>query len=155
MATWINSDCSDDEILEVVFQWIDVLSQKDYDRVARELGYWDFGFQKATKAIREAIGGYRAPGLFPGVEEFEVSDWRLAVGGKSEPTRKVVRCEENTVGIAVSVCIDLPLNGAWSDLAADFLLFEREYRPGQYELRLEEITHPIRGFEAEPATGLD
>ncbi len=147
MAVWINSNSSDDEILEIVLEWIDVLSKQDYERVAKELGYWDYDVGAATKAIREAIEGYRSPELFPNVEDFRVSDWRLAMGGNLEPIREIVWYKENTVGIVVSVCVHLPLNGAWSDLAADFLLFERGNRPGQYQLKLEEITHPLRNPE--------
>ena len=148
MPVWINANSSDDEIFEIVFQWIDVLSKGDYERVARELGYWDFDLHVATKAIREAIEGYRSPQLFPNVEDFRVSDWRLATGGNREPKREIVRYKENSVGIVVSVCIHLPLNGAWSDLVADFLLFERGDYPDQYQLCLEEITQPYRDDEA-------
>jgi hypothetical protein len=149
MAVWINSNASDDEILEVVFEWVDALSRRDYERVARELGYWDFDVGAATRAIREAIEGYRAPALFPDIENFVVSDWRLATGGNPEPKREVVWYKENAVGIVVSIKVHLPLNGAWSDLTADLLLFERGGHPGKYELRLEEITHPVRGLGAE------
>ena len=149
MAVWINADSSDDEILEIVFEWIDVLSKRDYELVAGELGYWSLDTCAATKAIREAIEGYRSTELFPNVEDFVVSDWRLATGGNPDPRRDIVWYKENAVGIVVSVCVDLPLNGAWSDLAADFLLFKRGNHPGQYQLRLEEITHPMRCYEAE------
>ena len=97
--------------------------------------------------MREAIEGYRSLKFFPNIDDFKVSDWRLATGGNPEPTRAIVWSEENTVGIVVSVCVHLPLNGAWSDLAADFLLFERVDRPGQYQLCLEEITQPLRAYE--------
>jgi hypothetical protein len=148
MAVWINSDCSEDEIFELVFAWIDVLAQGDYEQVAKELGYWNFDVSGATKAIREAIHEYRSPNLFPTITDFRVTDWRLVVGGNPEPAQKIAWYNENSVGIVASVCIDLPLNGAWSDLAAEFLLFERGDRPGQYQLRLEEMSHPLRDDEA-------
>ena len=144
---WVNSNSSDDEIFDTVFAWIDVLSEENYERVAKELGYWDFDNNSATKAIRDAIKEYRSLELFPTVEDFKVSDWRLATGGNPEPMREIVWYKENAVGIVVSVCIDLPLNGAWSDLTADFLLFERGNHPGQYQLQLEEITQRLRPQE--------
>lgn len=140
---WINSNSSDDEIFDIIFNWIDVLSEEDYRRVAKELGYWDFDDDPATEAIRAAITDYRSPNLFPNLEGFRVSDWRLATGGNPEPRREIVWHKENAVGIVASICVDLPLNGAWSDLAADFLLFERGDHPGEYQLRLEEITQPL------------
>jgi hypothetical protein len=141
---WVNSNSSDDEIFDTVLAWIDILSQADYERVANELGYWDFDNNSATKAIRETITEYRSVDLFPDGENFRVSDWRQATGGNSAPIKKLVWHDKNLVGIVASVSFDLPLNGAWSDLTADFLLFERDNRPGQYQLRLEEITQRQR-----------
>jgi len=151
VAAWINCDASDHEILEFVFEWIEALSRKEYGGVAMELGYWNLDVRAAPEAIRRAIEGYRSSELFPGVEHFAVSDWRLAVGSHHVPRRDVVWYKENAVGIVASVCVDLPLNGAWSDLSAEFLLFERGDHPGQYQLRLEEISHPVRDCDAEEA----
>lgn len=137
---WLDSNSSDEEILGIVLNWVDVLAKEDYERVATALGYWDFDDDSAAKAIRAAIKEYRSTNFLPNAFDFSVSDWRLATGGNPKPKREVVWYQENAVGTVASVCVDLPLNGVWSDLKADFLLFERGDHPGQYQLRLEEIT---------------
>jgi hypothetical protein len=135
----VDPNSSDNEVIGVVLEWVDVLARKDYLTVFKELGYWDYDEESGVEEIRNAISKYRSPEFFPGVEEFVVSDWRLAKGGNPEPQRKVVWYDPNEPGIRASISVDLPLNGAWSDLQAEFLLFERAHIDSGYELRLETI----------------
>jgi hypothetical protein len=41
--------------------------------------------------------------------------------------------------MAGTVAFDLPLNGQWSDLTADFVFFDNDTAAGGHTLRLEEI----------------
>src|SRR5438045_1928981 len=102
MSVWIDSNSDDDELFEIVFQWIDVLSNRNYELVANELGYLNFDLKAATEAIRDAIESYTSPELFPDVEDFRVSNWRLATGGNPHPSWEIVRFNENAVGIVAS-----------------------------------------------------
>lgn len=140
--TDIPRNASDEDVLEVVMSWVDVLATRDYESVANSLGYI-FG-KPTAETIRMAIEGYRSQEFFPGVESFAVTRWREAIGGNPAPMRRIVWFEENEALLAAAISIHLPLNGKWSDLCADFILVDREPDAGTYRLRLEEIFSPIR-----------
>lgn len=133
----VNRYLSDEEVMKAVLQWVDVLVSDDYDAFGAALGY---SFEDGTPAecIRRAVADYRSPELYPGVDSFSVTDWREARGGNSEPRQKIIWYEPNASMLAGAISIDLPLNGRWSDLQADFVLFDRDPDAG-FELRLEEI----------------
>ncbi|MCL1826321.1 MAG: hypothetical protein FWG26_10400 [Betaproteobacteria bacterium] len=113
---------SDGELLSIVRSWLDVLAAGDYERVFDQLGYamaWGAG----SAGTRRDIGAYRAPDLYPGVSEFRVTDWRSAHGGNPTPLALVRRyAYSETLPIMATIEVDLPLNGRWSDLEADFVL---------------------------------
>jgi hypothetical protein len=137
---FIPHKATNEEILTIVRQWIDVLAKEDYATVFAELGYsMLYRFDcPGNEAIRREIKKYRSPDLYPGATDFKVTDWRLAKGGNPNPKQYVVRYKPNDVKLAGAIEFDLPLNGHWSDLAADFVFFNNDYEQG-YVLRLEEI----------------
>ena len=87
--------------------------------------------------LRTAIKSYVSPEYFPDVTDFVVTDWRTANGGNPEPLRSVTWYQPNSVRLRGAVQFDLPLNGKWSDLTADFVFFD--YDNEGYSLALEEI----------------
>jgi hypothetical protein len=99
---------TDDELLQLVRSWLDVLAAEDYERVFEELGYamaWGAGAQ----GIRRDIQKYRSSELYPGVTDFRVTDWRKAAGGKPEPlvlVRRYVYSED--LPIVATIEMDLP-----------------------------------------------
>src|SRR5688572_7739859 len=113
---------TDDELLAVVRSWLDVLAAEDYERIFANLGYamaWGGG----AEAIRRDIEKYRSPELYPGVSKFRVTDWRIASGGNPSPTLLVRRYKHSErLPIVATIELDLPLNGRWSDLEADFVV---------------------------------
>jgi hypothetical protein len=133
----IPPDLSDTEVLEIVIGLIDLLARGDIDRFAEEAGYsFSFGASPA-ECVRSAISNYRSPEWYPGVEHFAVTAWHEAAGGNPEPQRDVLWYEPNE-SLGGTVTIDLPLNGRWSNLQADFvMLVQGEGDP--FVLRLEEI----------------
>ena len=133
----INRYSSDEEVIEAVLKWVDVLVGGDYDAFGAALGY-TFEDGKPADNVRRAITGYRSPDLYPGVESFSVTDWREAKGGNPEPRREIKWYEPNASLLAGAVTIHLPLNGRWSDLQADFVFFDRDPDTG-FDLELEEI----------------
>jgi hypothetical protein len=54
-------------------------------------------------------------------------------------SKRLFGTNPNTVGMVGAVAFDLPLNGQWSDLTADFVFFDNDNPDGGYTLRLEEI----------------
>jgi hypothetical protein len=132
-------DSSDEQVLDLVRRWIDVLAAKRYQEIFDSLGYGMAYGKPGAQCIREAIQNYRSPEYFVGVNNFAVSDWRTARGGNPNPTRKVTWYKPNTTRMAGAVAFDLPMNGQWSDLTANFVYFEGDDPRAGYRLGLEDI----------------
>jgi hypothetical protein len=138
---FISHKATDEEILTIVRQWIDVLASEDYAKIFAELGYSRSPYFDCSgdEAIRQEIKNYRSPEFYPNVTDFKVSDWRTAQGGNLKPTKYVKRYKPNNTKLAGTVGFRLPFNNKWSDLPADFVFFDNEkFREG-YVLCLEEI----------------
>ena len=133
----------DDQLLQIVRFWLDVLATGDYERIFESLGYamaWGGGAQ----AIRRDIEKYRSSALYPGIAEFRVSDWRNAVGGNPEPKVLIRRYEYmKSLPIVATIELDLPLNGRWSDLEADFVVTTLGPHAAEGVLSLEDINSPL------------
>lgn len=132
-------DAKRPEVLDIVRDWIDVLSAEDFRSVANALGYGSSYGRSAAESIRNDIQSYRSDEFFPGVETFCVSNWRTATGGNPNPMRQVIWYRPNSMRLAGSVAFALPLNGKWSDLIADFVFLDRG-SPEGYVLSLEDIS---------------
>ncbi len=138
--TRIPRDASDGQILAIIRTWVDILAGGEYELVGASLGYaMSFG-QPDGASIRNALQGYQSPCYYPGVAHFTVSDWRMATGGNLAPRQRISRCEPNASRLAGAVEFDLPLNGRWSDLTAEFAWYAGEHADGARTLRLEGIS---------------
>jgi len=138
---FIPHKATDEEILTIVRQWVDVLASEDYAKVFAELGYSMSPYFDCSgdEAIRQEIKNYRSPELYPGVTDFKVTDWLLAKGGNPSPKQSIVRFKPNDTKLAGAIQFDLPMNGKWSDLQADFVLFDDGEFRNDSILTLEEI----------------
>ena len=138
----------DDQLLQIVRTWLDVLAAENYDKVFESLGYsmaWGGGAQ----AIRRDIENYRSPEFYPGISEFRVTDWRCAIGGNPEPKVLIRRYKYmESLSIVATIELDLPLNGQWSDLEADFILTVRSANDTEGTLYLEDICCPYNESDA-------
>lgn len=134
---YLERNGSKEELLAAIRGGIDLLAAQKYDEFIKRFGYSLPGGEASADWIVEDLARYRSE-LFPGVEKFEVTDWRTAEGGNPNPCQDVIWYQPNDSGLAGAVKFHLPLNGQWSDLAADFVLFETNAEEG-YLLRLEEI----------------
>lgn len=130
---------TDEQVLDIVRGWVDVLSKEEYETVFKEIGLSIRGEAPGAECIQGCIQYYRSPEYYPGSEKFTVTDWRTAQGGNPEPVQRVKWYEPNSTKMAGAVSFDLPLNGCWSDLTADFVFFEND-DPEGYSLNLEEIS---------------
>jgi hypothetical protein len=138
---FIPHQATDEEILTIVRRWVDVLASEDYAKVFAELGYaMLYRFDcSGGEAIQRQIKNYRSPDLYPGVTDFKVTDWRSAKGGNPNPKQKTIRYKPNDIKLAGAIDFDLPLNGQWSDLTANFVYFDNNDSQQGYVLGLEEI----------------
>lgn len=119
--------------------WLDVLATGGYQRAFDSLGY-AMSNGAGAEGIRRDIQNYRSPQLYPGVSDFRVTDWRTASGGNPKPITLVRRYKYmEGLPIVASIEVDLPLNGSWSDLEADFVLMKPNYTDTEGVLSLEDI----------------
>jgi hypothetical protein len=139
---YVSRDIPDEDLIHVVRDWIDILSQKRYDEVFLALGYSMGGSSASAEWIISDLSRYRSD-VYPGITDFEVTNWRTAQGGYPNPIEKVVWYKPNETRLAGAVTFTLPLNGMWSDATADFILIETNSPEGLL-LKLEEICIPIR-----------
>ena len=133
----------DDEAVRAhVLACADLLAAEEFVRVGAEYGFaLSFG-RSPSECIREVIEGYRSEHLFPGESRFKVSNWRSAVGGNPEARNQVTWHEPSSSLPRGVFEFDLPLNGKWSDLLAEFVLFESTDHPGRFVVSLEDISSP-------------
>lgn len=133
---------SNEELLQLVRSWLDVLATEDYERVFRELGY-AMAWGEGACSIQRDIDKYRSPTLYPGMSRFRVSDWRTASGGNKEPLALVRRYKYvESLPIVATIELHLPLNGRWSDLEADFVVTASGPDVNEGVLALEHISCP-------------
>ena len=129
----------DEHILQIVRYWLDVLAVEDYERVFENLGY-AMAYGEGASAIRRDIEKYRSAKFYSGVSKFRVTDWRAAVGGNPKPNVLIRRYKYNeNLPIMISIELDLPLNGRWSDLEADFIVTVDKSDATEGTLCLEDI----------------
>ena len=134
---------TEEELLDAVRRWVEVLASEDYESVFESLGYAMRYERPGANAIRDDIARYRSTRYFPGVEQFKVSNWRTAKAGNPSPIARVTWYRPNATGLVAAVDFDLPLNGKWSDLTANFVLFNAD--GDCYSLSLEDISSPGDG----------
>ena len=138
---FVPRDASDEQVLDIAHHWIDILAREDYTMTFEALGY-SLLYQcdcPGPECIRSKIKLYRSPDFYPGIEDFTVTNWRTAMGGNPTPTQKITWYKPNDTGLRGVLAIDLPLNGKWSDLQADFVWFENKFLGEGFPLALEEI----------------
>ena len=135
--TLIPRNATDEEVLAIIREWIDVHAAEDYAAVAEELGFTCGNYESGAECLRAQIKRYVSPEYFPGATDFVVTDWRKAQGGNPEPKQKVTWYQPGNTELRGAVSFDLPLNGQWSDLTADFVFLNRTSQG--YLLALEEI----------------
>ncbi len=138
----VSRTATDDQLLQIVRSWLDVLAAEDYEKVFESLGY-SMAWGEGAQAIRRDIEKYRSPEFYPGVSEFRVTDWRNAVGGNQDPKILIRRYKYmEGLPIVATIELDLPLNGRWSDLEVDFIVIARNPDDIEGVLRLEDINSP-------------
>jgi len=133
--TRVSLEVSDEELLDLVRSWVDLLAAGDYESAISRFGY-SLSEQPDRECILSHLRSYRSDELYPGVTDFAVTDWRTAVGGNQD-REQIIEWYDQSSPIAGAISYDLPLNGRWSDLTADFVLYARQ--DDGYILCLEEI----------------
>lgn len=124
-------DATDEQILNLVHQWVDLLAQERYDD-AYALTAHDSYYEWTPGLMEAVITGYGLPEPASNGQIYRVTPEGTAAGGPI-PRHEVDRYDggliaqtgEYRVG---NVWFDLPLNGEWSDLTATFALNVRNDR---------------------------
>src|SRR5579864_2406345 len=112
---FIPHKATDEEILTIVRQWVEILATEDYAKVFAELGYSmnPYFNYSGGEAIRQEIKKYRSTEFYPDVTDFKATDWRLAKGGNPSPKQNVARFKPNNIKLAGAIQFDLPMNSKW------------------------------------------
>jgi hypothetical protein len=119
---------TDDELLALVRTWLDALAAERYEFIFEQLGY-AMAYGGGAAAIRRDIERYRSS--------------RYAVGGNPNPRALVRKYAFNPkLPIVATVEVDLPLNGRWSNLEADFVVTVKGPAEREGVLCLEDISAP-------------
>jgi hypothetical protein len=133
-------DATHEDVLEIIHAWIDLLAADDYETAFAHIGEWSLQGEWSPERLRAEIKAYRSPLYYSGVEEFTVTDWRTAQGGNSAPMQEVQWHEpSDPTELVGTASYDLPLNGKWSDLRANFILYKNITLEEDYVLGLEEL----------------
>jgi len=141
---FVPRDASDEQVLKIIRGWIDLLVGENYHAAFEAITLETEDAAHPTWApdfIRDDIKNYRSPLYYPGVEDFRVTDWRTAQGGNPEARHDVIWYRPSPDwSLAGAVAFDLPLNGIWSSLTADFVFWENDNLNEGFRLGLEEIS---------------
>lgn len=142
---------TDDDLLLLVRSWLDVLAVEDYERVFNEIGY-AMAYGREAQGIRRDIKNYRSLEFYPGISDFRVSDWRTAEGGNPKRAILIRRYEYmESLPIVMTIELDLPLNGRWSDLQISFVVSLPTPHDSEGVLWLEDIACPRQFQESADA----
>jgi hypothetical protein len=87
--------------------------EEAFDRFGHSMAY-QYPGASGGRSIQLAIDGSR-PGS-------RVTDWREATGGRGQALYSLVRYAPNSPGLLGAFSVDLPLDGAFSEVAADFIV---------------------------------
>lgn len=120
--TVVPRNVTDEELLALVRSWIDLLAAGDYVSAISRFGY-SFSEDPNPDCILSHLRSYRSEEWYPGEKTFTVTDWKTAKLGNPFPEQKV-EWYLQPAPLAGAVSYDLPLNGRWSDLTADFVLYQ-------------------------------
>ncbi|WP_153139301.1 hypothetical protein [Paraburkholderia agricolaris] len=131
---------TDSQLLEIAGNWIDLLAKQDYETVASALGYAVAYGEPPAECIRREIRQYRSSTFFPCVDDFRVTEKAQAIGGNPQPRKIVTRYKSNSTRLWATIDYDLPINGKWSDLCANFVIFETNEANPRLVLSLEDIS---------------
>jgi hypothetical protein len=140
---------TDEQLIDVVRHWIDLVANREFQKAFDLYSYRMAPLRPeltGAESIAIDIERYRSASLFPGETRFSVTDWREATGGNPAPTQKIVWYKANDIGISCVISVNLPLNGKWSGLLAEFLLYD--FQPGLgYLVELEDISFYDERFD--------
>jgi len=123
---YVPNEASTEQVLDLVREWIDLLSQGDYTAAAAVVLPVNGDKIVNPEYLESDIKRYRSPEYYPGVIDFQVTDWRTAQGGNPDAQQNVIWYLPNSSTLRASVSFDLPLNGRWSDLTAELVFWEEE-----------------------------
>jgi hypothetical protein len=131
---------TDSQLLEIAGNWIDLLAKQEYETVASAPGYAVAYSKPPAECIRREIRQYHSSTFFPGVDDFRVTEIAQAIGGNPQPRKIVTRYKPNSTRLCAAIDYDLPLNGKWSDLCANFVISETNEADPRLVLSLEDIS---------------
>jgi hypothetical protein len=134
----IPNNASTEDVLQVVQAWVDLWAELGPEAAFTAIAA-DGQNTWTPEWLEQAVANYRPSEMYPDTQEFAVTPCESAKAINHDPTRKVEWYKPNKSRLAGYVNFDLPLNGQWSDLLAEFEVWEGGDPQGDYILALSEI----------------
>lgn len=135
---YIPDTASDEDILQVVQGWVKLWAELGPEAASSAIAV-DENDPWTPEWLEYAITNYRPLGLYPDAPLFVLTAPDSATITGHVPTREVKRYDPKNSGLVCDVCFDLPLNGRWSDLLAEFDLWGGDASDENYLLTLSQI----------------
>src|ERR1700722_12266490 len=121
---FVSRDSTDEELFETVYTWLALLEAGDYAGATESIRYgdndpWDEDY------LRKAITEYRQDGLTSDDQQAKITSYSAAKVLDHLPEPVINRYLSNDSGLIGAIdSFDLPINGYWSNLTADFVVWE-------------------------------
>jgi hypothetical protein len=135
----LSRNSTDEEILEKVYTWLALLDAEDYVGETKAILYgktdpWGADY------LRKAITEYRQDGIASNERPARITSIKTAKILDHKPDYNIIRYLRNDTGLFGAIDnFDLPINGYWSKLTADFVILNRQDPTDDCVLCLEEI----------------
>lgn len=136
---YVPRDATNEEVLDIVRTWIDILASAGYEAAFTAIAFDTKNEAWTPHFLKISVEGYRSPEYYPDVEQFHVTDWRTVQGGNSEAEQNITWYKPNDSLLAGKVMFDLPVNGQWSDLMAEFDIWDNDNAEEGLDMSLDEI----------------
>ena len=134
-ARQLPENASDEEILNVIRDWVELLAVDDFE-AAYAMLHHEPNDQFTPEFLRMWISNYGWHDPMKDGSTYRVTSCKLAVGREThyQSVNRYDPADAN--GFAGDAMFDLPLNGEWSDLTALFWILSRE---GSLVLQLDDV----------------
>lgn len=130
-------DTSTEDIVQLILEWIelwaDLGSESALSAITVENDAW------TVELLDLAVSSYHSSELYPDTRNFTVTPPSLASVAKHLPFKQTDWYDSPDTALAGSISLDLPLNGYWSGLQADFDIWKGDDATDDYLLTLSEI----------------
>ena len=135
---YLPRNVSTEDVLQVIQAWVELWAELGPEAAFSAIAL-DENDTWTPEWLEYATANYRPLELYPDAPLFVVTAPDTAMIASHVPTREVQWYNPKNTGLVGDIRFDLPLNGRWSDLLAEFDLWGGDALDKDYLLTLDEI----------------